>query len=405
MIKRILILGTLDTKGEGVAFLRRQIELRDCHATVMDIGLLGEPETQADITREEVVKAAGWHLKEIIALSTRKRIVDAMIKAAVEKAVRLHSADPFDGVVSLGGGTGMHISTAVMRALPIGLPKLMVSSMASLDVSEFIGSKDITMMNSIADLGSLNKITRQALDQAAGAICGMVAVRTQSSSTKPTVAASSFGITTQCAEHVEHFLGEKGYEVVIFHTVGSGGMAMEELIGQGLFAGILDLTTHEFIDQVAGGHYGNIGAERLETAGKKGIPQIVGPGGLDCIGIVPSDSIPCAFQDRKTYFHDFRACVRSTAEELAVVARMLADRLNKAIGPVRFLVPLKGWSSASREGEALFDPQADQAFVDTLRSCLRPEIEIREMDCHIDDSEFAESAVSLLDEMIQKSAQ
>ena len=405
MSKRILILGTLDTKGAGVAFLKRQIELRGCQVTVMDTGLLGQPGMQADITREEVVKAAGWYLKEIIALPTRKRIVDAMIKAAVEKAARLYSADPFHGIVGIGGGTGMHISTAVMRALPIGLPKLMVSSMASMDMSEFVGSKDITMMSSVADLGSLNEITRHALDQAAGAICGMVEARTQINSTKPTVAVSAFGITTQCAEHVECFLAERGYEIVIFHTVGSGGMAMEELINQELFTGVLDLTTHEFIDQVAGGHYGNIGDERLKTAGEKGIPQIVAPGGLDCIGIVPSGPIPREFQGRKTYDHDFRSCVRSNAQELTLVARILADKLNKAVGPVKFLVPRKGWSSAGREGEALFDPQADRAFVDTLRSCLRPEIEIREMDCHIDDSEFAESAVSLLDEMIQQSAQ
>jgi uncharacterized protein (UPF0261 family) len=404
MSKRILILGTLDTKGEAIASLKRQIELRGCQTTVMDIGILGQPATQADITREEVVKTAGWYLKEIIALPTRKRAVDVMIEAAIEKARRLYSSDPFDGIIGLGGGTGMHISTAVMRALPIGLPKLMVSSMGSMDLSEFIGAKDITMINSIADLGSLNRVTKRILDQAAGAICGMVDSHVPVNSSMPSVAVSAFGITTQCAEHAGHFLDERGYEMVIFHTVGSGGMAMEELIGQGLFAGVLDLTTHEFIDQVAGGHYGNIGYERLETAGEKGIPQIVGPGGLDCIGIVPSDSIPCEFQGRKTYYHDFRACVRSNAEELTLVARILADKLNKAIGPVKFLVPRKGWSSASREGEALFDPQADRVFVATLGSYLKPEIEVRELDLHIDDRQFAETAVSLLDEMIQNGA-
>lgn len=403
MTKRILILGTLDTKGEETAFLKEQIELRGCQTMVMDIGILGHPATRADITREEVVKTAGWYLKEIIALPTRKRIVDAMIKAAIEKARRLYSSDSFDGVIGLGGGTGMHISTAVMRALPIGLPKLMVSSMASMDMTEFVGAQDITMMNSVADLGSLNRVTKRILDQAAGAICGMVETRMSVNSTKPSVAVSAFGITTQCAEHAGHFLDERGYEMVIFHTVGSGGMAMEELIGQGLFTGVLDLTTHEFIDQVAGGHYGNIGDERLETAGEKGIPQIVGPGGLDCIGIVPSTSIPCEFQGRKTYYHDFRACVRSNAEELTLVARILAGKLNKAVGPVKFLVPSKGWSSASREGEALYDPQADQVFLDTLSACLKPEIEIRELDLHIDDREFAETAVSLLEEMIQNS--
>ncbi len=405
MTKRILILGTLDTKGVEVGFLKRQIELRGCHATVMDIGILGQPVIQADIPREEVAKAAGWNLERIKALPTRKRIVAAMIRGATARTTLLYSADPFDGVIALGGGTGMHISTAVMRALPIGLPKLMVSSMASIDVSGFVGSKDITMMNSIADLGSLNRVTRKILAQAAGAICGMVETGVDINSIKPSVAVSAFGITTQCAEHAGRFLDERGYEMVIFHTVGSGGMAMEELIGQGLFAAVMDLTTHEFIDQVAGGRYGNIGKERLETAGREGIPQIVGPGGLDCIGIVPSEAIPEQFRGRKMYYHDFRSCVRSNGEELAVVAGLLADKMNKAVGPVKFLVPCKGWSSASREGEALFDPQADQAFVDALRSYVKPQIEITELDVHIDDTEYAETAVSLLDEMIQSSVQ
>jgi len=404
MTKRILILSTLDTKGAETAFLRRQIELRGCRTTVMDIGILGQPAMQADVRREEVAKTAGWNLEQIRAFPTRKRIVDAMTKGATQKVKLLYSANHFDGIIGIGGGTGMHMGTAIMRALPIGLPKLMVSSMASMDMSQFIGAKDITMMNSIADLGSLNGVTKKILAQAAGAICGMVEPDVHTRSTNPSVAVSAFGITTLCAEHIGRFLDERGYEMVIFHTVGSGGMAMEELISQGLFMGVLDLTTHEFIDQVAGGHYGNIGNERLQTAGKKGIPQIVGPGGLDCIGIDQTGVIPHKFQGRRTYYHDFRSCVRSNAEELAVVATILADKLNKAIGPVKFLVPSKGWSSASREGEALFDPEADQAFMDTLRDCLQPRIEISELDVHIDDSEYAETAVSLLDEMIQDRA-
>jgi uncharacterized protein (UPF0261 family) len=398
--KTILVLGTLDTKGVEIAFLKQRIELSGCRATIMDVGILGQPATPADITREDVARAAGQTLDQIKRLPNRKRIIGAMTQRAIEKAKVLHSSGGFDGVVGIGGGTGMHICTAVMRSLPIGLPKLMVSSMASMDVGGFVGAKDITMMTSVADLASLNTITRTILAQAAGAICGMAQASVPSSKPRSSVAMTSFGITTQCADNVGRCLREMGHELVVFHTVGSGGMAMEELIDRGLFAGVLDLTTHEFIDQVAGGHYGDVGDERLKTAGRKGIPQVVGPGGLDCVAIFAPEGVPARFAGRKTYYHDFRVCVRSTATELAGVAEMLAERLNGAAGPVKFLVPLQGWSSASRECEALFDPEADLAFVDTLKGCLKPDIEIREIDAHIDDFAYAQAAVTLLDEMM-----
>ncbi len=400
MTIQILVLGTLDTKGEEIAFLKRSIELSGCRAIIMDVGILGQPAMQADITREDVARAAGLTLEQIRALPNRKRIIGAIGQGAIEKAKFLYSSAGFDGVVGIGGGTGMHICTAVMRSLPIGVPKLMLSSMASMDVSEFVGAKDITMMTSVADLASLNTITKTILAQAAGAICGMAAASVPSSEPRTAIAMTSFGITTQCADNVGRYLREMGLELVVFHTVGSGSMAMEELIDQGVFAGVLDLTTHEFIDQVAGGHYGGVGDERLETAGRRGIPQVVGPGGLDCVAVFAPEGVPAKFAGRRTYYHDFRVCVRSTAAELEVVARILTDKLNKAVGPVKFLVPLRGWSSASRHCEPLFDPEADRALVDALKQSLKPDIEIREIDAHIDDPEYAQTAVSLLLEML-----
>jgi len=398
--EKILVLGTLDTKGEEIAFLKRSIELAGCRAVVMDVGILGQPAAQADITRDDVARSAGQTMEQIRTLPDRKQVIGAMIEGAIQTAKVLHGSSGFDGVVGIGGGTGMHICTAIMRSLPIGLPKLMVSSMASLDVSQFVGPKDITMMTSVADLASLNTVTRSVLTQAAGAICGMARASTPSSQPMTAIAMTSFGITTQCADNVGRCLRDIGHELVVFHTVGSGSMAMEELIDQDVFAGVLDLTTHEFIDQVAGGHYGGVGDERLETAGRKGLPQVVGPGGLDCVAIFAPEGVPAEFAGRRTYYHDFRVCVRSTAAELEVVAQILASKANKAAGPVKFLIPLRGWSSASRHCEPLFDPEADRAFVEALKRSLRPDIELREIDAHIDDLEYAQTAVSLLLEMM-----
>lgn len=404
MSKNILVLGTLDTKGAEIAFLKRSLEVLGCSATVMDVGILGQPATQADITREDVARAAGQTLDQIRALPNRKEVIEVVIQGAIARVTLLDGSSGFDGVVGIGGGTGMHICTAIMRSLPIGLPKLMVSSMASMDVSEFVGAKDITMMTSVADLASLNAVTRTVLAQAAGAICGMAGANVPFSEPKTAVAMTSFGITTECAHNVAQCLRELGREVVVFHAIGSGGMAMEELIDQGLFVGVLDLTTHEFIDQVAGGHYGGVGDSRLGTAGRKGIPQVVGPGGLDCVAIFAPEGVPAEFAGRRTYYHDFRVCVRSTAAELTVVAEIMAKKVNEATGPAKFLIPLRGWSSASRRCEPLFDPEADRAFVDALKRSLKPDIEIREIDAHIDDVEYAQAAVSDLQQMMTTSS-
>jgi uncharacterized protein (UPF0261 family) len=361
--KRILVVGTLDTKGMEVGFVKDQIEQRGHETTLLDVGILGQPRRQADITRQEVVRASGMDLQEAIVAGDRQKAVAIMIEGASRKARQLYAAGQLDGIIALGGGTALFMGTAIMRALPIGVPKLVLSSMIAGDVSRFVDGKDITLMQSVADIVGLNPVTRDILTRAAGAICGMVEASTGHASTQPMIAVTDFGITTPCARYASQELEEKGYETVVFHTVGSGGTAMEELIAQGLFVGVLDLTTHEFIDHLAGGCYGDIGPERLETAGKKGIPQVIGPGGLDCIVVVHRGEVPACFQGRRVYDHDFRRCARSSAGELAVVARIMAERLNRAIGLVKVLLPLRGWSEADREGGPLYDPQADKLSV------------------------------------------
>ena len=399
--RRILVIGTLDTKGTEVGFLKEQIERRGYRTVIMDIGILGRPDLPADIPRQEVVRASGMDLQEALDAGDREQAVNIVIEGARRKTEELYANGELDGIIALGGGTALFMGTAIMQALPIGVPKLVLSSMISGDVSRFVGGKDITLMQSVADIVGLNPVTRDILTLAAGAISGMVEACVETSSrTSLLIAVTDFGITTPCAQYAAQLLREKGYEAIIFHTVGSGGTAMEELIARGLFAGILDLTTHEFIDHLAGGYYGNIGPERLETAGQKGIPQVVGPGGLDCIAVVQGE-IPARFRGRKFYYHDFRRCARPTVEELRRVAQVMAERLNRARGPVKVLLPLRGWSKADKEGGPLYDPEGNWAFGEELRRHLKPEIEVIEVDAHINEPLYAETAVALLEGMME----
>ncbi len=403
-MRRVLVIGTLDTKGTEVGFLKEQVERRGHRTVVMDISTRGQPGLPADISRQEVVQASGLNLQEALEAGDRQRAVRIVIEGARRKAQELYEGGGLDGVIALGGGTALFIGTAIMQALPIGVPKLVLSSMIAGDMSRFVNGKDITLMQSVADIVGLNPITRDILTRAAGAICGMIEAQTEEAletftQTPPLIAVTDFGITTPCARHAAQLLREKGYEAVIFHAVGSGGTAMEELIARGLFTGVLDLTTHELVDHLAGGAYGNIGPERLETAGRKGIPQVVGPGGLDCIAVL-EEGIPARFQGRKFYHHDFRRCARPSTEELTQVAQAMAERLNRAQGPVKVLLPLQGWSEADREGEPLYDPEGDQAFGEELKRRLKPEIEVVEVDAHINEPLYAETAVALLEGMM-----
>ena len=405
----ILVIGTLDTKGVEVGFLKEQIEQRGHRTVVMDIGVLGQPGLLADIPRQEVVRASGMSLQEALDAGDRQRAVNVVIAGARQKVEELYASEELGGIIALGGGTALFMGTTIMQALPIGVPKLVLSSMVAGDVSRFVDGKDITLMQSVADIVGLNPVTRDILTRAAGAICGMVEAEvgdalqfrpSASLRTPPLIAVTAFGITTPCSRYATRLLKEKGYETVVFHAVGSGGTAMEELIARDLFAGVLDLTTHEFIDHLTGGYYGNIGPERLETAGQRGIPQVVGPGGLDCIAVV-QEEIPACFQGRKFYYHDFRRGARSSAEELTLTARVMAERLNRARGPVKVLLPLRGWSEADREGGPLYDPEGDRAFGEELRRHLKPEIEVVEVDAHINEPLYAETAVALLERMVE----
>lgn len=402
MAESIVIVGTLDTKGDEVEYLKSRIESRGHDTIVLDVGVLEQPSTEPDIAREEIAEAGGSTLAELITCGDRRRAVQAMTQGAIAKTEELEEAGKVEGVIALGGGTGTHIGTAVLRALPLGVPKLMLSTVASRDMSEEIGTKDIAMMHSVIDMVGLNAVSKKILDNAAGAIVGMAEGDVSLDATRPLIGVTSFGFCTAGAMHVRSFLEEQGYEMVAFHASGVGGMAMEDLIDQGLLSGVLDFAVHEFADHLHDGYCGNIGPGRLESAGRRGIPQVVVPGGLDCI-VLEFDSpqtVPSQFKDRKIFWYDFRSGVRTSAAELTTLARTIASKLNRAQGPVKVIIPMRGWSEADVKGGPLYEPQTNQVFVDELRRLLKPEIPITEVDAHINEPAFAEAAVAALDDMM-----
>jgi uncharacterized protein (UPF0261 family) len=398
----ILLVGTLDTKGEEVQYLKTQIESRGHSAMVLDVGVLDEATTPADITREEIAAAGGLSLDELIAQADRRRAIEVMMEGSCQTVRRLYADGKIAGAVGLGGGTGTHIGAAALRELPLGVPKLLISTVASRDMSQVIGTKDIAILHSVIDMVGLNTISKKILDNAAGAIVGMVAGNTTLQSSKPLIGVTSFGFCTVGAMNVRASLEQGGYEMVAFHANGIGGMAMEDLIAQGVLSGVLDFATHEFADHLHNGYCGNIGPTRLEAAGKAGIPQVVVPGGLDCI-VLEFDSpetMPVQFKGRKIFWYDFRSGVRTSAEEMRILAKTMAAKLNRARGPVSVVIPTKGWSEADCEDGPLYEPHTNQVFVDELAGLLGTDISLVLVDAHINDPAFAQAAVGALDQLM-----
>ncbi len=401
MNKQLLLIATLDTKGREAAYVRDCLLERGVRPILMDVGTLGNPLTPPDISCEEVVRAAGYELKELLDRKDRSIAIQAVQEGGAILATRLHQEGKLDGVFGMGGGTGTAIVTHIMRTLPFGLPKLVLSTVASRDIREYVGTKDIVMFHSVADILGLNDFMRHIFAQAAFAICGMMERGRRFSRGKPMVAVTAYGINSRCAFHAEPLLLQRGYEMIAFHANGCGGMAMEELVAQGLIAGVLDFTLHEIADEMFGGYCKGIGPTRLETAGKLGIPQVVAPGGLDNAVFSPYYPMPDQLKGRKIHPHDIRFCVRLGPDEMIEFARIIGEKLKKAKGPTYVLIPQKGWSEADKPGAELFDPQTNQIFVEELRKTIHPDIPIEVVDAHISDLAFAQRAVELLDSMIR----
>jgi uncharacterized protein (UPF0261 family) len=334
-------------------------------------------------------------------MKDRSVAIRAVQEGGAILAKRLYEEGKLHGLFGMGGGTGTAIVTYIMRSLPFGLPKLVLSTVVSRDVREYVGTKDIVMFHSVADILGLNEFMRLILGQAAYAIQGMMEKGSVIQKGKPMVAVTAYGINSLCALHAEPLLQERGYEMIAFHANGCGGMAMEELLAQGLIEGVLDFTTHEIADEMFGGYCRGIGPNRLETAGQMGIPQVVVPGGLDNAVFSPFYPMPDRLRGRKIHLHDIRFCVRMGSEEMIEFAKIIGEKLKKSNGPTYVLIPKKGWSEADKPGMEFFDPGTNQIFVEELRKIIGSKTPIEEVDAHISDPAFAQRAVELLDHLIR----
>ncbi|TDU68159.1 uncharacterized protein (UPF0261 family) [Prosthecobacter fusiformis] len=392
----IAVIGTLDTKGPEHAYVAELIRQRGHQTLLIDTGSGTPPTVDPDITREEIAAAAGIDLAGIQARQDRGEAVTAMAEASAKVLANFASKSLIQGVISLGGGGGTAISTSAMRALPIGFPKVMVSTLTAGNIAPYVGTKDIVMMPSIVDVSGLNRISRTLLARAAGAICGMVEMEIPTTEDKPLIAASMFGNTTECVNAAKAILENAGYEVLVFAATGTGGRIMESLIESGLITGVLDITTTEWADELVGGVL-NAGPHRLEAAGKTGTPAIVTPGCLDMVNFGEPASIPEKFKDRLFYQHNPQVTLmRTTPEECTELGRILAEKVNSYTAPVTVLLPLRAISVISAPGKPFHDAAADEALFTAIKKHLRPGIPVQELDCEINAPEFAEACAQAL---------
>ena len=396
MKKTIAIVGALDTKGQEFAFLKSEIEKRGCATLVVDTGVLGEAVFEPDVSREQVALAGGSNLGQLIERKERGEAMAVMTKGVAEIARELYEGKRIDGIISMGGGGGTVIGTSAMRSLPVGFPKLMVSTLASGDTAPYVSTTDITMMPSVVDVAGVNRISRRIYTNAAGAICGMVLGEIESGDDKPLIAASMFGNTTTAVDHARQIMESKGYEVLVFHATGTGGQTMEALVADDYISGVLDITTTEWADEVCGGVF-SAGTQRLEAAARAGIPQVVVPGCIDMCNFWARDTVPEKYAGRTFYeWNPNVTLMRTTPEENQRMGKIFAEKLSAASGPVAVLIPLKGFSQLDLEGQPFYWPETIRAFITALRGDLRQDIPVTELDYDINAPEFSRQAAETL---------
>ncbi len=400
----VVLLGTLDTKGQEYAFLRERVEAHGVDVLVVDAGVNEPVGIQPDVSRDEVASAVGASPAELAAVGDRGAAVTAMGAGAEAVVLELHAAGRLDGILALGGSGGSSIAARAMRALPVGVPKLLVSTVASGDTRPYVGAVDVTMMYSVVDIAGVNRVSARIMANAAGAIAGMVTAELPPLAERPLVAATMFGVTTPCVTTARERLEEHGYEVLVFHATGAGGQSMEALAKGGFLVGVLDATTTELADELVGGVL-SAGPDRLEAAGALGLPQVVSLGALDMVNFGPRESVPDEFSDRNLYVHNPTVTLmRTTVGESAELGRTIGRKLSAATGPTAVFVPLGGISMIDVAGQPFHDPEADAALVAGLQETLDERVELHERSENINDPAFAIAMADRLHELIQAPA-
>jgi uncharacterized protein (UPF0261 family) len=390
----VALIGTLDTKGDEIAYVRDRLAALRVGAVVIDSGILGEATIPADVSRRAVARAGGHQLDDVRAAGSRGAAVALMREGVREVVVRQFAEGRVHGVLCLGGAEGALLGATAMQALPVGVPKLLVSPCASgrRRFGDFVGESDVCVMHSVVDILGLNGISRPIFDNAAAAMAGMVKDAGSALGTlgEHCVGITMLGQTTPGVMRLRGRLVDAGHEPVIFHANGVGGPAMEHLCEEGALQGVVDYTLSEVANSLLDGIH-STGPERLRVAGRLGLPQVVVPGCVDFFNQGPRDSVPERYRDRKTYFHNpVATLVRLTRDEEALLGADVAQRLNESVGPVRVVAPTRGFSLADAEGGDLWDPVADGAFLDALAGGLRADIPFEAIDAHVDDDAFAD---------------
>jgi uncharacterized protein (UPF0261 family) len=410
MQKTIVLVSTLDTKGSEAAFLKNLIQERGHRVILLDTNTGGEPSILPDISAKEVAEGGGGNIEEMRKMKDTAKVSSIMIEGAIKKVKSLLKKEELDGIISFGGASNTTVATAIMKSLPFGIPKVMLSSTAAMSAyaGGYFGTKDIAMIHSVVDIAGLNPLVKDVLKRATGAICGMVEMGEGLSflpsvaRKKDLIALTEFKFSEECCSHVRHLLEERGFEVIPFHAQGTGDRAMEDLIGEGFFQGVMDIVPAGVGEELLGGNRA-AGPNRLENACKMGIPQLITPCGFDMLSCGPLERsdrgdplwVSKDIKNRKLFIPDaFRVQARTTSQELREIAREVARKLNQSKGPVAVLIPLKGWSSLDKEGMSLYDPEADKVFVHELKVHLNPNIPLIELNLHLNTCEFAEEAVN-----------
>jgi uncharacterized protein (UPF0261 family) len=411
----VILLGSFDTKGVEYAFVCDLLHAAGLATLTIDAGVQGPPHFAPDISREQIFAAAGTTLAAVVQAGDRGKAVETAAIGAAKLVADLGRQGKVDGILCLGGSAGTTIGTAAMRALPFGIPKVMVSTLASGQVKQYVGVRDILMLHSVVDISGLNRISRTVLGNAANAIVGMVkgqgaevggrvasatVSRDAESSERSALAATMFGVTTPCVSAARQILEQRDYEVLVFHATGAGGMTMESFIADGIIRGVLDITTTELADELVGGIL-TAGPERLTAAGLRGVPQVISLGALDMVNFGPRDSVPAKFKERRFYQHNPTVTLmRTTPAENDQLGKEIAHKASAARGPTAVLVPLRGVSAIDQEGQPFWWPEADQALFQSLRNWLSPSVRLLELDLHINDPEFARIAAETLLEIL-----